>query len=197
VLPMSVTNQVILSTGSTLVVTNAAALQAGTYPLITAGSRSGTFSTTNISGLPSYMTAEIQYDTANGDVNLVVNNSITEFDNNQGTGDGFWSTQSNWYPFYPDSNSFGRLLTTVEVDSQVQIGYLEVGTAQANSGLYLWNEFGSLTLNRPVVSLIVGAVNNGGGGADYPGGIGYPNYYSHAAGSLTTVGDMILGANSG
>ncbi|NBS79647.1 hypothetical protein EBS57_07535 [bacterium] len=189
VLPISVTNQVTLSTGSTLVVTNATALQEGTYPLITGGSLSGTFSVTNISGLPSYMSAQIQYDTANGDVNLVVTNSITEFDNN--SGDGFWSTQDNWYPFYPDGTSFGRLLTTVQVDSQVQIGYLELGTAQANSGLNLWSEAGSLTLNRPVVSLIVGAANNGGGGT------GYPNYYSHAAGSLTTVGDMILGANAG
>ncbi|NBT49138.1 MAG: hypothetical protein EBT07_15215, partial [Actinobacteria bacterium] len=197
VLPISVINQINLSSGSTLAVTNATALQEGTYPLITGGSLSGTFSTTNISGLPSYMSAQVQYDTANGDVNLVVNNSITEFDNNLGTGDGFWSTQANWYPFYPDGTSFGRLLTTVQVDSQVQIGYLEVGTTQLNAGLNLWNPAGSLALNRPVVSLVVGAANNGGGGADYPGGIGYPNYYSHAAGSLTTVGDMILGANSG
>jgi hypothetical protein len=186
VLPMSVTNQVTLSLGSTLVVTNAAALQAGTYPLITGGSRSGTFSTTNISGLPSYMSAEIQYDTVNGDVNLVINNAITEFDNN--SGDGFWSTQDNWYPFYPDGTSFGRLLAFTQVTSPVEIGYLEIGTTQANYGLNMWSEAGSLTLNRPIVSLIVGAANNGSG---------YPNYYDHATGSLTTVGDMILGSNSG
>jgi len=188
VLPMSVTNQVTLSTGSTLVVTNATALQAGTYPLITAGSRSGTFSTTNISGLPSYMSAEIQYDTANGDVNLVINNAITEFDNYQGNGDGFWSTQDNWYPFYPDATSFGRLLAFVQVTSPVEIGYLEIGTTQANYGLNMWSEAGSLTLNRPVVSLIVGAANNSGGGASYPGGIGYPNYYFEIRGGGGTIG---------
>jgi len=196
ILPISVTNQVTLNSGSTLSITNLPP-QAGTYTLIDGGSLSGTFTTTSISGLPVHMTAEIQYDTANGDVNLVIGDSITEFDNNQGNGDGFWSTQANWYPFYPDGTSFGRLLTTVQVDSQVQIGYLEVGTSQFNAGLNLWNSTGSLTLNRPLVSLIVGAANNGGGGTNNPGGIGYPNYYSHAAGSLTTVGDMILGANSG
>ena len=195
VLPLSVTNQVTLSSGSTLVITNATALQGGTYNLINGGALSGTFSTTNISGIPSYMSAEIQYDTANGDVNLVINNSITEFDNN--SGDGFWSTQNNWYPFFPDGTSFGRLLGFVQVTSPVEIGYLEIGTTQQNYGLNMWDPAGSLTLNRPVVSLIVGAANNGGGGTSYPGGIGYPNYYSHAAGSLTTVGDMILGANSG
>ena len=196
ILPISVANQVTLSSGSILSVTNATTLQAGTCLLIDGGSLSGTFGTTNISGLPVHMTAEIQYDTENGDVNLVVSDSITEFDNNQGNGNGFWSTQGNWYPFYPDGTSFGRLMTTVQVDSQVQIGYLEVGTSQFNAGLNLWNPAGSLTLNRPVVSLIVGAVNNGGGGTNNVGGIGYPNYYSHAAGTLTTVGDMILGANS-
>jgi hypothetical protein len=79
VLPISVTNQVTLSSGSTLAVTNATALQAGTYTLINGGSLSGTFSTTDISGLPSYMYAQIQYDTANGDVNLVINNAINNY----------------------------------------------------------------------------------------------------------------------
>jgi len=196
ILPISVANQVTLSSGSTLSITNLPPLP-GKYTLIDGGSISGTFTTASISGLPVHMTAEIQYDTDNGDVNLVIGDSITEFDNNQGKGDGFWSTQGNWYPFYPDGTSFGRLMTTVQVDSQVQIGYLEVGTTQLNAGLNLWNPAGSLTLNRPVVSLIVGAVNNGGGGTNNLGGIGYPNYYSHATGTLTTVGDMILGANSG
>ncbi len=195
VLAISVANQVSFSSGSTLIVSNAAALQAGTYTLIDGGSLSGTFGATNVSGLPAYMSAEIQYDAANGDVNLVVSNSITEFDNYYG--DGFWSTQQNWNPFYPDATSFGRLLASVQVTSAVEIGYLEIGSAQANYGLNLWDEAGSLTLSRAGVSLIVGAANNGGGGANYPGGIGYPNYYSHAAGSLTTVGDMILGANGG
>ena len=187
VLPISVTNQVNLSSGSTLVITNATALQAGTYKLINGGSLSGTFSTTNISGLPPYMSGQIQYDTANGDVNLVVSGAIVaEFDNYYA--DGFWSTQDNWTPFYPDGTSFGRLLAFVQVTSPVEIGYLEIGTAQANYGLNLWDPAGSLTLNRPKESLIVGVANNGSS---------YPNYYSHAAGSLTTVGDMILGANSG
>jgi len=53
VLPISVTNQVTLSSGSTLAVTNATALQAGTYTLINGGALSGTFTTTSISGLPS------------------------------------------------------------------------------------------------------------------------------------------------
>jgi hypothetical protein len=194
VLPLSVTNQVTLSSGSTLVVTNTTVLHVGTYNLINGGSLSGTFSTTDISGLPPYMSTQIQYDTAKGDVNLVVSDSITEFDNY--SGDGFWS-QDNWTPSYPDGTSFGRLLASVWVASPVEIGYLEIGTTQQNYGLYIWDSAGSLTLNRPVVSLIVGAANNGGGGVDYPGGIGYPNYYHHAAGSLTTVGDMILGANSG
>ena len=195
VLPISVINQVTLSSGSTLVITNATALQGGTYTLINGGSISGTFSTTDISGLPSYMSAQIQYDTANGDVNLVVNNSVTEFDNN--SGDGIWSTQDNWYPFYPDGTSFGRLLASVQVTSPVEMGYLEIGTTERNVALNMYSEAGSLTLNRPIISLIVGAANNRGGGASYPGGIGYPNYYSHATGTLTTVGDMILGANSG
>ena len=194
VLPLSVTNQVTLSSGSTLVVTNTTVLHVGTYNLINGGSLSGTFSTTDISGLPPYMSTQIQYDTANGDVNLVVSNSITAFDNY--SGDGVWS-QDNWYPSYPDGTSFGRLEAFVWVTSPVEIGYLEIGTTQQNYGLNIWDPAGSLTLNRPVVSLIVGVANNGGGGADYPGGIGYPNYYHHAAGSLTTVGDMILGANSG
>ena len=195
VLAISVANQVSLSTGSTLIVSNAAALQAGTYNLVNGGSISGTFGATNVSGLPTYMSAEIQYDAANGDVNLVVTNAITEFDNYDG--DGLWSTSQNWNPFYPDATSFGRLLAFVQVTSAVEIGYLEIGTTQANYGLNLWDEAGSLTLSRAGVSLVVGAANNAGGGANYPGGIGYPNYYSHAAGSLTTVGDMILGANGG
>lgn len=186
VLPISVTNQVSLSSGSTLVVSNAAALQLGTYTLINGGSFSGTFSTTSVSGLPAYMSAEIQYDTANGDLLLVVSNSLAEFDNY--AGDGFWSTQQNWSPSYPDATSFGRLLAFVQVTSAVEIGYLEIGTIQANYGLNMWDEAGSLTLSRPVVSLVVGAANNGSN---------YPNYYSHAAGSLTTVGDMVLGTNGG
>ena len=119
------------------------------------------------------MSTQIQYDTANGDVNLVVSNSITAFDNY--SGDGVWS-QDNWYPSYPDGTSFGRLEAFVWVTSPVEIGYLEIGTTQQNYGLNIWDPAGSLTLNRPVVSLIVGVANNGGGGADYPGGIGYPNY---------------------
>ena len=186
VLPISVTNQVSLSSGSTLVVSNAAAVPPGTYTLIDGDSFSGTFGATNVSGLPAYMSAEIQYDTANGDLLLVVSNHRTEFDNS--AGDGFWSTLQNWSPSYPDATSYGRLLALVQVTSAVEIGFLEIGTTQANYGLNMWDEAGSLTLSHPVVSLIVGAANNGSN---------YPNYYTHAAGSLTTAGDMVLGTNGG
>ena len=198
VMPITATDQVSLSLGSSLIIQHASPLMAGSYKLIDGGTLSGEFTQVDITGLalPAYSSAAIEYDAANGDVNLVVSGAINaEFDNF--SGDELWSTQDNWTPFYPDGTSLGRLLALVKVTSPVQIGYLEIGTTQANYGLYMWNEAGSLALNRPVVSLIVGAVNNGGGGADYPGGIGYPNYYSHAAGSLTTVGDMILGANGG
>jgi hypothetical protein len=183
VLPISVTNQITLSSGSTLVVTNASALQAGTYTLINGSSILGTFGSTNVSGFPAYMSAQVQYDTANGDVLLVVSNAITEFDNY--TGDYFWTTQDNWYPTYPDSNSFGRLLNSVLVDTAVQIGYLETGSDTWNSAFNITTG-GSLTALRPGVSLMIGAKNNGSSA---------PNYYNHADGDLTTTGDMVLGAN--
>ncbi|NDI17656.1 MAG: hypothetical protein EBY83_06805, partial [Verrucomicrobia bacterium] len=183
VLPISVTNQITLSSGSTLVVTNASALQAGTYTLINGSSILGTFGSTNVSGFPAYMSAQVQYDTANGDVLLVVSNAITEFDNY--TGDYFWTTQDNWYPTYPDSNSFGRLLNSMLVDTAVQIGYLETGSDTWNSAFNITTG-GSLTALRPGVSLMIGAKNNGSSA---------PNYYNHADGDLTTTGDMVLGAN--
>ena len=185
VLPITVTSNVVLATGSSLVVTNLAAVPEGTWTLINGAAISGTFGSVEFSGLPAANAAEIRYDSGSGEVLLVVSNVITEFDNF--TGDFAWTNPDNWLPTYPGSVSVGRLLAAVNVDSEIEIGYLETGNASLNSALNLVPG-GSLRLSRPGVSLVVGVASNS---ADVP------NYYAHTAGSLSTVGDLVLGANGG
>lgn len=184
-LPITVTNQVSLAIGSALVVANMANAPANTYTLIEGGSLSGTFSSVEIPGLPFTRTAQIVYDQEAGDVLLVVSDTITEFDNY--TGDRLWRNPDNWFPTYPDSAATGRLIADAVVDAAVEIGYLESGTASLNSALNLFPG-GFLQVNEPGVSMVIGVLANGPGA---------PNYYTHAAGTLITAGDLVLGANGG
>jgi len=182
---LKITNSIALQSGASLVIQNAGAVTQGTYPLIEGGSLSGSFSDVTFLGFSGLTFPSVQYDSANGDILLVVTGVDNEFDNWQGN--SFWSDPGNWIQGSPIPSQKLLIGNTLILDSVEEAAYIVVGGSFGNGAFNLYPG-GQLALTRPGVSMIVGGGDNAGGA---------PNYYSHAAGSLSTVGDFILGANGG
>lgn len=181
---LSVANAVNLQAGSTLVISNAGAVAAATYTLINGGSLAGTFSHVELLGFSGSFLPTVTYDPGSGNVLLVVEAPDAVFTNFGG--DFVWSNPDNWQSgLLPATTDKALVLSNLVVNTQEEAAYLSVGNSSANAALNLYPN-GNLTLTRPGISMIVGGAANGPN---------YPNYYSHSAGSLTTAGDMILGAN--
>lgn len=182
-----ITNQVTLSPAATLVVSNAAALLPGeSRVLIDGASLSAGSENINLQlvGFQSSVIPSLQFDLSGGTVTLLAEGYDNEFKNYNGN--SLWSDGGNWESgANPGPSDKVSVLTSVIVNDVQEAGFATVGSAAANAALNLYPG-GSLTLNRPGVSLIVGAASNGPA---------YPNYYAHADGNLSTVGDFVLGAN--
>lgn len=183
---LGVTGSADLQTGSTLVISNAGAVGAATYTLIEGASLSGIFTNVELRGFNGSSFPSVTHDSGSGNVLLVVEGPDAVFNNNSGFGDFVWSNPDNW-----ESGAVAAItdrvlnLSNLVVDSQEEAAYLTIGDVSANAAVNLYPN-GDLTLANPGISMIVGGAANGPG---------YPSYYSHSAGTLTTAGDMILGAN--
>jgi hypothetical protein len=181
---LGVTNSADLQTGSTLVISNAGAVGAATYTLIDGASLSGAFTNLELRGFNGSSFPSVTHDPGSGNVLLVVEGPDAVF-NNSG-GDYVWSNSGNWQAgTVPATTDRTLVLSNLVVNTPEEAGYVSVGNSSANAALNMYPG-GDLTLTRPGISMIVGGAANGPG---------YPNYYSHSAGSLTTTGDMVLGAN--
>ena len=183
---LGVTNLADLQTGSTLVISNAGAVGAATYTLIDGASLSGAFTNVELRGFNGSSFPSVTHDPGSGNVLLVVEGPDAVFNNNSGFGDYVWSNPDNWESgTVADTTDRVLNVSNLVVDSQEEAAYLTIGDVSANAALNLYPN-GDLTLTNPGISMIVGGAANGPG---------YPSYYSHSAGTLTSTGDMILGAN--
>jgi hypothetical protein len=181
---LNVSQSIGLSSGSTLVVSGAASVVAGDYVLIDGASISGIFTNVEFDGFSGAYFPSIQYDAPSGEVRLVVDGVDAVFDN--GGFDNVWSNSTNWDPeSVPGSTESVLIRGTLVVDSAEAASYVSVGDAAANAAFNMYAG-GSLTLGQSGISMMVGGAANGAG---------YPSYYSHFDGTLTTAGDFILGAN--
>ena len=182
---LKITNSVTINSGASLVIQNAGSVTPGTYLLIDGGSVTGTFTNVTFQGFSGLAFPSITYDPANGDVLLEVAGFDNEFDNYGG--DYFWSNPDNWIQGSPQSSQKLLVGNTLILDTVQEAAYIVVGGSFGNGAFNLYPG-GQLNLTRPTISMIVGGGDNGAGA---------PNYYSHAAGTLSTVGDFVLGANGG
>lgn len=181
---LTVANAINLQAGATLMISNAGAVGPATYTLIDGATLAGTFTNVELRGFNGESFPTVSHDSGSGNVLLVVDGPDAVF-NNFG-GDYVWSNSDNWRAgIVPATTDKASIVSNLIVDTEEATAYLSVGNSYANAALNLYPG-GSLTLTRPGISMIVGGAANGPG---------YPNYYSHAAGSLTTAGDVVLGAN--
>jgi hypothetical protein len=182
-----ITNQVTLSPAATLVVNNASTLVPGDSRLLIDGaSLSAGSENINLElvGFDSSVIPSLQFDSVAGTVTLFAQGYDNEFKNYNGS--FFWSDGGNWETgSAPAGSDKVAILAPAVVNDVQEAEFATVGNSSVNAALNLYPN-GSLTLTRPGVSLIVGAASNGSG---------YPNYYAHAAGTLSTFGDFVLGAN--
>ena len=181
---LQVTNAVNLQTGSTLVVCNAGAVSPATYTLINGSSLGGTFTNVELRGFNGSSFPNVSYNAGSGDVLLTVEGPDAVFDN---TGGNYvWSNSGNWQSAaVPATTDRILVRSNLVVNTTEMAAYVCVGDATANAALNL-HTGSNLTLTRAGISMIVGGAANGPG---------YPNYFSHLAGSLMTAGDVILGAS--